>query len=51
MILNVRTLPQARVSVKLILEVDVNIIASNIARTRQIIFISDYDGGTGASCC
>jgi len=44
MILNVRTLPQARVSVKLILEVDVGIIAFDVIRTRQIIFIFDYDG-------
>jgi glutamate synthase (ferredoxin) len=42
--------PQARISVKLVSEVGVGTIAAGVAKARaDVILISGYDGGTGAS--
>ncbi|HEX4642785.1 MAG TPA: glutamate synthase-related protein, partial [Candidatus Acidoferrales bacterium] len=42
--------PQARVSVKLVAEVGVGTVAAGVAKARaDVILISGYDGGTGAS--
>ncbi|CDH49633.1 glutamate synthase [Lichtheimia corymbifera JMRC:FSU:9682] len=42
--------PRARVSVKLVSEVGVDIVASGVAKTKaDHILISGHDGGTGAS--
>lgn len=42
--------PQARISVKLVSEVGVGTIAAGVAKGRaDVILISGYDGGTGAS--
>ena len=42
--------PQARISVKLVAEVGVGTVAAGVAKARaDVILISGYDGGTGAS--
>ena len=42
--------PGARISVKLVSEVGVGIIAAGVTKGRaDVILISGYDGGTGAS--
>jgi glutamate synthase (ferredoxin) len=42
--------PQARISVKLVSEVGVGTIAAGVAKARaDVVLISGYDGGTGAS--
>ncbi|MDJ0912800.1 MAG: glutamate synthase large subunit [Desulfobacterales bacterium] len=42
--------PQARVSVKLVSEVGVGTVAAGVAKARSdLVLISGYDGGTGAS--
>jgi glutamate synthase (NADPH) large chain len=42
--------PQARISVKLVAEVGVGIVAAGVAKAHaDVILISGYDGGTGAS--
>ena len=42
--------PQARISVKLVSEVGVGIVAAGVAKAHaDVVLISGYDGGTGAS--
>jgi glutamate synthase (NADPH) large chain len=42
--------PQARISVKLVAEVGVGVVAAGVAKAHaDVVLISGYDGGTGAS--